>query len=375
MSSNVHGVKKVKTNEELAQARKQKEAVKIKEYNDLVSKCKQEVEAKNFEFSTLRLTSNILQLNPDYYTIWNYRREILLQGIFPTMDDEAKQQVLQQELEFFMQLIRINPKSYSMWNHRRWCLSVMSKPDWQQEFKLVGKMLDLDARNFHGWSYRRNVVANIREQQVDTKEIDTKEFEYTSTKIKQSFSNYSAWHYRSKVLPSILKDMTDEERTAIGKKELDLIKNALYTEPDDQSAWLYYWWLVGRVPSHVEIVGAYSVPNTSSLFVVFNDEVQLAGDIAVQDEQNNNISGSWYGVSSTTAHKPSSVWAFRVNDTGIVGKVSKLSLGKDNVIADSPEKLFSTIDNAITITPVDDEGIVCWLLSYYLVIILLQCKI
>lgn len=63
------------------------------------------------------------------------------------MDDEAKQQVLQQELEFFMQLIRINPKSYSMWNHRRWCLSVMSKPDWQQEFKLVGKMLDLDARN------------------------------------------------------------------------------------------------------------------------------------------------------------------------------------------------------------------------------------
>jgi geranylgeranyl transferase type-2 subunit alpha len=121
----------------------------------------------------------------------------------------------------------------------------------------------------HGWSYRRNVVANIREQQVDTKEIDTKEFEYTSTKIKQSFSNYSAWHYRSKVLPSILKDMTDEERTAVGKKgkefgsthakrcvgclliivqslELDLIKNALYTEPDDQSAWLYYWWLVGR---------------------------------------------------------------------------------------------------------------------------------
>jgi geranylgeranyl transferase type-2 subunit alpha len=105
------------------------------------------VEAKHFEFSTLRLTSDILQLNPDYYTIWNYRREILLQGIFPTMDDEAKQQVLQQELEFFMQLIRINPKSYSMWNHRRWCLSVMSKPDWQQEFKLVGKMLDLDARN------------------------------------------------------------------------------------------------------------------------------------------------------------------------------------------------------------------------------------
>jgi hypothetical protein len=98
---------------------------------------------------------------------------------------------------------------------------------------------------------------------------------------------------------------------------------------------------------------------------VFNDEVHLAGDIAVQDEQDNKISGSWYGVSSTTAHKPSSVWAFRVNDAGIVGKVSKLSLSKDNVIADSPEKLFSTINNANSITSVDDEGIVCWLFSYY----------
>jgi hypothetical protein len=38
-----HGVKKVKTSEEIAQARKEKEAVKIKEYNDLVSKCRQEV--------------------------------------------------------------------------------------------------------------------------------------------------------------------------------------------------------------------------------------------------------------------------------------------------------------------------------------------
>lgn len=38
-----HGVKKVKTSEEIAQARKEKEAVKIKEYNGLVSKCRQEV--------------------------------------------------------------------------------------------------------------------------------------------------------------------------------------------------------------------------------------------------------------------------------------------------------------------------------------------
>jgi hypothetical protein len=92
--------------------------------------------------------------------------------------------------------------------------------------------------------------------------------------------------------------------------------------------------------------------------MVFDDEVQLAGDIAVKDEQNNKVNGSWYGLSSTTAHKPSSVWAFKANDTGIVGNVSILSLGKDNVIADSPEKLFSSTNDAIIVTSLDDEGIV-----------------
>jgi hypothetical protein len=69
----------------------------------------------------------------------------------------------------------------------------------------------------HGWGYRRYVVGQMRKCQPDTSEIDAKEFEYTSTKIKQSFSNYSAWHYRSKLLPSIMKDMSDEERATVGK--------------------------------------------------------------------------------------------------------------------------------------------------------------
>jgi hypothetical protein len=62
-------------------------------------------------------------------------------------DEQQKETILQQELGFFMELIRINPKSYWLWNHRQWCLATMAKPNWQQELKLVGKMLDMDARN------------------------------------------------------------------------------------------------------------------------------------------------------------------------------------------------------------------------------------
>jgi hypothetical protein len=29
------------------------------------------------------MTAKLLQVNPEFYTIWNYRRNILLYGIFP----------------------------------------------------------------------------------------------------------------------------------------------------------------------------------------------------------------------------------------------------------------------------------------------------
>lgn len=72
------------------------------------------------------------------------------------------------------------------------------------------------------------------------------EFDFTTTKIHQNFSNYSAWHNRSTLLGKLAEDMSTEEREAIVDNEFDLVKNAIYTDPEDQSAWLYELWLIGR---------------------------------------------------------------------------------------------------------------------------------
>ena len=57
----------------------------------------------------------------------------------------------------------------------------------------------------HGWGHRRYVIAASHAR------TPLEEFNYTSEKIAQNFSNYSAWHYRSKVLLVAFDDEKERE--------------------------------------------------------------------------------------------------------------------------------------------------------------------
>lgn len=149
--------------------------------------------------------------------------------------------------------LRVHPKVYWIWNHRRWCLENI--PDgpggeggepqgwktaiWEKEIFTVEKMLDADARNFHAWNYRRYVLASMPVRRTDMFEMA-----YTTKKIEANFSNFSAWHQRTKVLNSLwingqLEPFKSKE------EEFDLVRNAMYTDPADQSVWMYHRWLMG----------------------------------------------------------------------------------------------------------------------------------
>jgi len=134
----------------------------------------------------------------------------------------------------------------------------MPEPDWKVELGLCNMMLDLDKRNctntisppshpscrlmdvfvlVHCWDYRRYICKKIGRPDAD-------EFKYTLTKINQQFSNYSAWHLRSELLPRIFPDSAERQKALA--VEFKLVTDATFTSPEDQSAWLYQRWLIGK---------------------------------------------------------------------------------------------------------------------------------
>jgi len=245
-------VKRVYQSRHAVEAKRLREKAKVEEYVALTIDVISRKKSKDWSESALELTSRLLQLNPEFYTIWNYRRTVLLMGIFPKSSAEKINNLIADELSNTMSALKSHPKVYWIWNHRRWCLENTPhgpglkdeaefhgwrKANWDRELFVVEKMLDADPRNFHAWDYRRYALASMSMTQ-DT----TSEFNYTTRKIEANFSNFSAWHQRSKVI-SALQDSNDIRSNQ--EVEFDLLRNAMYTDPNDQSVWVYHRWLIG----------------------------------------------------------------------------------------------------------------------------------
>lgn len=221
---------------------RQRRLDKIEKYNKLSSILLQRKKNKKFDRQSLKLCEKILSINPEYNTIWNFRRQCIL------AIEECVEVASLKELEVTESALRKNPKSYVAWHHRRWALEKSPSTDWNKELELCTKFLSMDARNFHCWDHRRFVVPF---SDATTRQ----EFTYTTSLINDNFSNYSAWHYRSILLKQIKKENEMEFRDLL-KEEYQLVKSAFYTEPDDQSAWLYHRWLLSN-----EIVSLSSISN------------------------------------------------------------------------------------------------------------------
>ncbi|KAH9854091.1 rab-protein geranylgeranyltransferase [Lenzites betulinus] len=247
----MHGVKQVRYSSEALAAKRERERAKLAEYQSLTAKVLAKKGESVWTPESFALTTKLLHVNPEFYTVWNYRRNILLNGLFPERPPAEINDLLSDDLSLTTAFLKQHPKVYWIWNHRQWCLQQV--PDgpteaephgwrqayWNKELFVVERMLDADPRNFHAWNYRRYIL-----KEMPVKRTAQSELTYTKRKIEANFSNFSAWHQRSKVLSSLwAAGKLDKIKSS--EEEFDLVKNAMYTDPNDQSVWIYHRWLIG----------------------------------------------------------------------------------------------------------------------------------
>lgn len=198
------------------------------------------------------LVRRALEANPDEYTLWAFRREVLLAKarVSSNFGDEWSN-----ELEFTTRALQRHPKAYPAWQHRLWLLedgavdvgvsySLRVKAIEGEHF-LSALMLSKDCRNFHGWAHRMRVRSIKYSDNVEEESTLRKELAFVQSKINEDFANYSAWHHRSALLPKIYTSGPQ----AFLSEELNFVRQAFYTEPEVQSAWFYHRWLLSGAPA------------------------------------------------------------------------------------------------------------------------------
>lgn len=113
----------------------------------MLARCK----ARRYDEESLELAARLLALNPEIYTVWNFRRDavadVLAAGGADALAASAR------ELAVTQRALMRNPKSYAAWHHRRWVVG-HRLDSLEAEMALVEKLLEADDRNFHGWGYR-----------------------------------------------------------------------------------------------------------------------------------------------------------------------------------------------------------------------------
>jgi len=246
----MHNRLKVRTTEAQKAAADREKEKKLQLYRNTINDVFERRSRNEYDVLALKSSEGLLRSNPDIVTIWNYRKEILLHL-------KPSEEIINDELYLTEKCLQVNPKSYSAWYHRNWLLdNVDPSPDWNRELQLCTKYLKIDERNFHCWDYRQIVASKCQEPNEN-------ELKFTMEMIESNFSNYSAWHYRSKLFSAAGKD---EESTKIS--ELSLVESAAFTDPSDQSAWIYQRWLIGKLEPSKFIYKVSQIKN--EIYLILN---------------------------------------------------------------------------------------------------------
>lgn len=196
------------------------------EYKQLMGWIRTLLSENELTSRAMRLTSKVIDLAPAFYTVWNFRYNILSHLLVNSGNDANKDGWVAQELDWLDEITLNNPKNYQIWSYRQSLLTnLITKPSLKHEVPIMNMMLDDDSKNYHVWSYRKWVVKYIGDY--------SHELEFINGLIQRDIYNNSAWSHRMFYLKNI-----DPDHTVIDE-EINYVKDKITLVPQNISSWNY----------------------------------------------------------------------------------------------------------------------------------------
>jgi geranylgeranyl transferase type-2 subunit alpha len=210
----------------------------------------------NFCLETeLRLTQAALANNPKAYGAWFHRKWCLVQTHHNNKLSDIKE-LLTSELQLTALVLQRDERNFHCWNYRTFIVSCQlalvtpqtTCPDGSWNI-VQGSDDDSSEHYKHRHQHNslivgaqiamRNDVASSEPEQLPLPiqasaavAILQQEYDFSRQKIRDNFSNFSAFHYRSKLLPLLIA-ADERELKQIILAELELVESAVFTEPDE----------------------------------------------------------------------------------------------------------------------------------------------
>ncbi len=226
------------------------------------------------------LTQAALQRNPKAYGAW-FHRKWAIRHYLTVIEKAANAshagviRLLKSELGLCGEFLMLDERNFHCWNYRRYIVGTLMSVMAHEQNDSQSLFID-GGWNFHALLDDNASVPAIGAQltgsppsstqieeekhnctntptatyQNDLRKLLQSELDFTTDKIEQNFSNGSAFHQRSKLLPLLLEldafcfsynqSQRSSARAEIFERELELVRNAVFTEPDDQTSWWYF---------------------------------------------------------------------------------------------------------------------------------------
>lgn len=210
-------------------------------------------------------------LNPECYSLWRYRKNLVKSGY------------LVAELEYRLSefLLTKHASKGRIWEYRCWLLDSFPIPAFARanDGHVCSRAADKYKCNYPSWNFRRKYILHGKDSEVLLYELQENQ-----VFVKRHVGDSSGWSYRqsiwlkcllksSEVAPSTVP-ISEKDCVDAFESELEWIRSFILFYPDHESAWLHYRFLVVCIASRKSSI-ASDLLSADQVAAVVSNSVQF----------------------------------------------------------------------------------------------------